>query len=153
MKEAMHWQAISGDGTIRCDLCPNRCIISQGRTGLCRVRRNENGRLISDNYGQVSSEAIDPVEKKPLYHFHTGGLLLSVGTYGCNLSCMFCQNWHISQLVPGCKQMSPEALVKLALEKRKKYPNLVGIAYTYNEPVIWYEFVRSVQKCLQCWLE
>jgi pyruvate formate lyase activating enzyme len=66
-----------------------------------------------------------------------------VGTYGCNLSCMFCQNWHISQLVPGCKQMSPEALVKLALEKRKKYPNLVGIAYTYNEPVIWYEFVRE----------
>ncbi|HHW18342.1 MAG TPA: AmmeMemoRadiSam system radical SAM enzyme [Firmicutes bacterium] len=140
MKEARYWEVLS-DGKVRCTLCPNTCVILPGGQGVCRVRENREGKLYSRAYGRVTSIGLDPVEKKPLYHFHPGGLVFSIGTYGCNFSCEFCQNWHISQMNPEYTMLSPDDVVKLALGHRKRYENTVGIAYTYNEPTVWWEFV------------
>jgi pyruvate formate lyase activating enzyme len=96
------------------------------------------GRIISENYGAVTSLAIDPVEKKPLYHYMPGSGVLSVGTFGCNLSCVFCQNWEISQRPARFRSFTPEELTNLAESVREQS---VGIAYTYSEPFVWYEFV------------
>jgi pyruvate formate lyase activating enzyme len=142
LKEALHWEALS-QGNVRCYLCPNTCVILPGKQGICRVRENREGRLYSVNYGQVASLGLDPVEKKPLFHFHPGGLVLSIGTYGCNFTCRFCQNWQISQMSPSCTMLTPGQIVKLCLSEQKRYPNTVGIAYTYNEPTVWYEFVSE----------
>ncbi len=126
---------------VECTLCPHRCKISAGATGLCRVRENKDGVLYSKNYALVSSLGLDHVEKKPLYHFYPGSNILSIGTFGCNLSCSFCQNWRISQEEPELKFINPEEIVKLAREK-----NAVGIAYTYSEPSVWFEYVRDTAK-------
>jgi pyruvate formate lyase activating enzyme len=101
------------------------------------VRQNVEGSLRSLNYGRVSSVHWDPIEKKPLFHFHPGSLILSLGTIGCNLACSFCQNWTISQEQAGTQRMPPEQAVRLALSEAGN----IGISYTYNEPFIWYEFV------------
>lgn len=128
---------------INCNLCPHLCNISEGKTGLCKVRRNVAGNLVSDNYGKLTSLGIDPIEKKPLYHFYPGSKILSAGSWGCNFKCSFCQNWSISQEVPKLvsddakKVITPQQLVKRALE----IPNNIGIAYTYNEPIVWYEYM------------
>lgn len=140
MKEALHWES-GKEGVVRCRLCPHGCSIEPGKTGICGVRQNHEGRLYSENYGKVTSIGLDPVEKKPLFHFHPGGLLLSIGTYGCNLKCKFCQNWQISQMKPPYYVYTSEEIVEIALLQQKTYPNCVGIAYTYNEPTVWYEFV------------
>lgn len=140
MKEARFWEQLS-DKKVRCNLCPNTCVILPGQQGVCRVRENRDGRLYTINYGQVTSLGLDPVEKKPLFHFEPGGLVLSLGTYGCNFSCVFCQNWQISQMRPRYTMMTPEEVVRAALSQRKRYKNTVGIAYTYNEPTVWFEFV------------
>ena len=102
------------DGTVKCVLCPNYCIISDGRTGTCRVRTNREGTLEADSYGEVVSMAIDPVEKKPLYHFHPGKPSLSVGPNGCNFRCGFCQNANISQETAATSHVGPEALAQFA---------------------------------------
>jgi pyruvate formate lyase activating enzyme len=98
------------------------------------------GRIIPRTYGAVTSMSIDPIEKKPLYHFMPGAGILSVGTYGCNLSCKFCQNWEISQREAGHRQLTPEELARLAESTRGQS---VGVAYTYSEPLVWYEFVHD----------
>ena len=85
------------DNKVKCTLCPHNCIIQENKEGICKVRKNESGKLISQNYGVVSSIGFDPVEKKPLYHFYPGSEILSIGSLGCNLKCKFCQNWQISQ--------------------------------------------------------
>ena len=126
-----------------CDICPHGCVLAPGQTGRCRARSNRDGVIISDNYGIVTALALDPIEKKPLYHFHPGSRILSVGSFGCNMHCPFCQNSHISMIgmsaiKPG-HAMKPEELVEAALSERKK--GNIGIAYTYNEPLIGYEFV------------
>lgn len=146
MKTASHYE--KKDGNVQCFLCPHHCIIKPGKVGLCQVRRNENGILMSLNYGMVSSAHMDPIEKKPLYNFYPGYDILSLGTLGCNLSCSFCQNWQISQLprekidnyfMRMSDEMTPSQVGQMA-EKYGKQGS-IGIAYTYNEPSIWYEFV------------
>nr|WP_273702380.1 MULTISPECIES: AmmeMemoRadiSam system radical SAM enzyme [Tepidanaerobacter] len=142
MKEAMYYRK-NVDGSVECVLCPHNCIISEGHTGICRVRRNIGGILYSENYAQVSSWGMDPVEKKPLYHFYPGNVIFSVGSIGCNFKCKFCQNWQIAQStdVP-TQEVNPEDLVAIAKGQRKN----IGIAYTYNEPTIWYEYVLECAK-------
>ena len=127
---------------IECQLCPHFCKIAEGRTGICGVRKNNGKEIELTTYGVISGYSLDPVEKKPLYHFFPGYNILSIGSYGCNMRCDFCQNYHISQSVPDSsrKNMSPEDLVNAALTADKN----IGIAFTYNEPMIWFEFIRDV---------
>lgn len=138
MKEALFYKE-SGGGKVQCLLCPHFCLIAEGKTGFCGVRTHKGGRLYALNYGRVSSIALDPIEKKPLYHFHPGAFILSLGTVGCNLSCLFCQNWSISKEVQTpTEPMRPEEVVARA-ERLRSF----GIAYTYNEPFMWYEFIKE----------
>jgi pyruvate formate lyase activating enzyme len=128
-----------GSDRLTCLLCPHLCHIRQGERGVCGVRENTGDEISLTTYGVISGYALDPIEKKPLYHFYPGKYILSVGSYGCNLKCDFCQNYHISQHIDedGSYRLSPEELVRLAVEASDN----IGIAYTYNEPVIWYEYV------------
>lgn len=139
-QEARYYERLP-DGATRCRLCPHHCRIKPGEAGLCRVRRNEAGRLVSLIYGQVTSVAVDPIEKKPLYHFYPGTGILSLGTAGCNFSCLFCQNWQISQSLAPTSALPPEEAVRQA-----QATGSVGIAYTYNEPSIWFEYVLATAR-------
>ncbi|MBI4845843.1 MAG: AmmeMemoRadiSam system radical SAM enzyme [Candidatus Omnitrophica bacterium] len=141
MKEALYYRIHKADA-VQCVLCPHNCLIAEGNTGFCQARKNVAGKLYSLIYGKTSGIALDPIEKKPLYHYHQGESILSLGTGGCNLKCQFCQNWHISQnLDVYLKDISSEEIVKEALRLKT-----FGIAYTYNEPFIWYEFVLETAK-------
>lgn len=133
---AEYWQAEKE--RVRCLLCPHRCLIAPNKTGKCLGRRNLGGKLIAENYGEVVSWAVDPVEKKPLYHFYPGEEIFSVATYGCNLTCPFCQNWEISQQQVPTSYISPEELVRMVREA-----GLRLVSYTYTEPLIWFEYVRD----------
>lgn len=137
MKEALFFERTE-NGMVHCFLCPHHCRIAPGRAGTCRVRKNIDGTLYSANYAKVSSWGMDPIEKKPLYHFFPGSWIFSVGSFGCNFRCKFCQNWQIAQLteVP-TEEISAEELVNVASRQKDN----IGIAYTYNEPTIWYEYV------------
>ena len=138
---AKYYQKEAGN-FIRCRLCPHNCKIADSKTGICKVRKNINGKLYSLNYGKVSSLGLDPVEKKPLYHFYPGSEVLSVGSWGCNMSCVFCQNWQISQQKPQIlKDYQPEDIVQLALEK-----DVNLLAYTYSEPTVFYEYMLETAK-------
>jgi pyruvate formate lyase activating enzyme len=124
-----------------CLLCPHFCKIAVGKTGICGVRKNTGERIELLTYGVLSGYSSDPVEKKPLYHFFPGQNILSIGSYGCNMRCDFCQNFNISQKIPDSliPETTPEKIVKAALSAE----NNTGIAFTYNEPVIWFEFMRD----------
>ena len=126
-----------------CSLCPHHCQLEPGQSGLCQARRNKNGKIICDNYGRLAALALDPIEKKPLRRFYPGNWILSVGSYGCNLRCPFCQNYKIS--MEGKKSetifLSPKDLVKRAMNLTEKARGNLGIAFTYNEPLIGYEYV------------
>lgn len=142
MQEACFWD-VEQDENVRCRLCPHQCLIPEGHIGICRVRINKKGKLYSLVYGHVSGLHVDPVEKKPLYHFFPGGQILSVGTKGCTLHCSFCQNHTLSQ---GYWEVSPERHVMtpaLLAEKASIIGGNIGIAYTYNEPVVFYEFMMD----------
>ncbi|MBN2190525.1 MAG: AmmeMemoRadiSam system radical SAM enzyme [Candidatus Aureabacteria bacterium] len=130
------------NGELSCGLCPHNCRLPEGSLGICGTRRNSGGQLFSLIYGCVSSLGVDPIEKKPLYHFYPGSRILSAGTVGCNFRCSFCQNWEISQntYFP-CRFVEPRALVSSAEEQKS-----IGIAYTYSEPLIWYEYVSDCAK-------
>lgn len=130
---------------VKCMLCPHHCIISEGRYGLCRVRTNIGGTLKTINYGEITSLGNDPLEKKPLYHFKPGKNIISIGSFGCNFTCSFCQNYSISQYLPESEYMSPEGIIDIAAETRDN----TGIAFTYNEPSIWYEYVYETSKKLK----
>ena len=127
-----------------CELCFHHCALDDGQTGLCRARACQDGKIISLNYGKLTSLALDPIEKKPLRRFHPGSLILSVGSFGCNLRCPFCQNHEISMAgdsgIPTV-EVSPEQLAAQAAEL-VPHGN-IGVAYTYNEPLIGYEYVRD----------
>ncbi len=127
------------EGNVVCSLCPKTCKIANGSFGACGVRGNKGGRGIIPFYGFVSALAVDPIEKKPLYHFKSGTKILSLGFAGCNLRCPFCQNWHISQNtdIPG-EQITPGEIVSAALKH-----NTPSIAYTYSEPLIHIEFLLA----------
>src|SRR3989338_420087 len=114
MHEALFYEVLPS-GKVHCLLCPQSCIIADGKVGFCRVRKNIGGKLYSLIYEQATSIALDPVEKKPLYHFHPGEFILSVGTKGCNLACLFCQNWTISKnLDAATESVTSEFLIKRA---------------------------------------
>lgn len=125
---------------LRCQLCPHYCIIPENERGTCNVRRNSGGELISENYGQITGLAVDPVEKKPLYHFFPGTGILSIGSFGCNMSCSFCQNSHISQATAD-NSVSLKAYSCGEIIEAAEAMNQSMIAYTYNEPVVFYEFM------------
>ena len=133
-----------------CNVCFRHCRILEGQVGFCGARTCKNGTIVPENYGRVTSLALDPIEKKPLYHFHPGSNILSVGSYGCNLRCPFCQNhsisWseHAMEYRQRAEVFSPEELVSAALRCR----NLrnIGLAFTYNEPLVGFEFVRDTAK-------
>lgn len=130
--------------TAKCEVCPHGCTLSEGQYGLCRARLNEGGRVIPASYGMITSMALDPIEKKPLYHFTPGSMILSVGSFGCNLSCGFCQNHEISMAGKTGSQAAEVSPVELAARAKSLVPRgNIGIAYTYNEPLINFEYVRD----------
>jgi len=142
-REAKFWNSLSNK-KVQCNLCSHSCRINEGQTGICKVRKNENGQLYTLIYGSCSSISSDPIEKKPLYHFHPGTNAFSLGTVGCNFKCLHCQNYGISTASPDysyMREITPEDTVKLA-----KQNNCQGIAYTYNEPTIWHEFTFESAK-------
>lgn len=126
-----------------CTICPRRCDLAEGQTGFCRARKNECGKIVCENYGRVTSLALDPVEKKPFARFYPGSYILSVGSYGCNLRCPFCQNYEISMADRTVRtiKVTPEALTEEALALRDR--GNIGLAFTYNEPLVGFEFVRD----------
>jgi len=128
---------------IKCGLCPHSCCISEGFKGKCGVRANRDGVLYAESYGKVTSIALDPIEKKPLYMFMPGKKIVSVGSYGCNFKCPFCQNYGISLEYEnvGFKYMTPELVTEIALSYVPD--DNIGVAYTYNEPFVGYEFVKN----------
>ena len=141
-----------------CPVCPHRCAIPEGKTGRCRARGNRNGTVVPLNYGVATSLALDPIEKKPLRRFYPGSRILSFGSYGCNLNCPFCQNWEIS-MSDGSEYVrdrdgkaaehtiTPEALTDMALQLCSR--GNIGVAFTYNEPMIAYEYVLDTAKLLK----
>lgn len=133
-------------GTVKCGICQRRCVVASGQKGICKTRFNDKGQLKSLIYGKVSSVAVDPIEKKPLFHFYPGTQVFSLGTIGCNFHCLHCQNWGISTAEPDAddeqlRSLSPEMSVTLA----KRY-GCGGIAWTYNEPAIWLEHTLDSAK-------
>ena len=132
------------NGRVECQLCPHHCRIAEGKTGVCKSRRNQGGVLFSDVYGKPCALAIDPIEKKPLYHFHPGTTCLSIACTGCNFRCLNCQNHDISQVFPEqveCYDLSPEDVVSLCEKHHQP-----GIAYTYTEPLTYIEYVMDTAR-------
>ena len=139
----MKYQTIVKD-KVQCKICPRECILSENQSGFCLVRKNVNNNIILETYGYNTGLAIDPIEKKPLYHFYPKSKVLSFGTYGCNMGCLFCQNHHISKVkipVERCNKVSPEQIVEIA----KKY-DCKSVAFTYNDPVIFFEYAIDTAK-------
>jgi pyruvate formate lyase activating enzyme len=145
MREAMLYERIE-DNRVRCHLCAHRCIIADGDRGICQVRENEGGTLYTDVYGKVIARHIDPIEKKPLYHFYPGSIVYSIATAGCNFRCQWCQNADISQMpreqgiIPG-EELRPEQIVAAA-----RRMGCQSIAYTYTEPTIFFEYAYDTSK-------
>lgn len=134
------------DGKVKCKLCSHRCTIKDGKRGICKVRENRGGKLYTLNYGLASSVTPDPIEKKPLYHFYPGTSVFSLGTVSCNFRCLHCQNYSISQ-APLDESMGylveypPQKTIELA-----KHYDCQGVAWTYNEPTIWFEYTYDTSK-------
>ena len=156
MKEALYYESLEGD-SVRCRLCPHNCLIHSGRVGICYVRQNIDGKLFALAYGRTSATHLDPIEKKPLYRFRPGSLIYSISSVGCNLGCPYCQNWEIAhprdafphknprQVVETMTTpLEPEQAVAQALSMRDQ--GNIGIAYTYNEPLIGWEYVRDTAR-------
>ncbi len=143
--EALFYEKNS-DGTVKCNLCPHHCLVKPNYYGACRVRKNIEGVLYSTSYGLTCSIRFDPVEKKPLYHYYPGKDIFSVGGFGCNLHCVFCQNYHISQIndieLSTRDIITPTEITKLY----KKERNNCGFSFTYNEPTVNYEFIYETAK-------
>ena len=130
-----------------CPICPKQCALDEGQLGFCRARSNRGDEIIAENYGRVTSLALDPIEKKPLRRFYPGSKILSVGSYGCNMNCGYCQNCEIARADADSvewEEFTPEALVALAEQTRTK--GNIGIAFTYNEPLVGYEFVLDTAR-------
>ena len=148
MKEALLYEKLE-DNKVKCNVCGHRCVIKEGKRGICRVRENRSGSLYTLNYGKAVAVHVDPIEKKPLYHFMPGTKAYSFGTQGCNMHCTWCQNWQISQSpdagesVSG-RNISPEEMVEGALDH-----SCQSIAYTYTEPTIFLEYALDTMKLAQ----
>ncbi len=139
-RAAKYWRAYegrrAGKKAVICELCPHRCVLEEDDVGRCGARANRAGQVVALYYGRASSLSLDPIEKKPLYHFYPGREILSIGSVGCNLECFFCQNWEIAHEVARTEEVTPAQLVALA----RRYDS-IGIAYTYNEPLMNIEFL------------
>lgn len=139
MKEA-RWYSKLNDKNVQCKLCPHFCLIKDNELGKCLVRKNLKGKLYSLVYNKPIATAMDPIEKKPLYHFLPGSKVFSLGTVGCNFKCQFCQNWQLSRSKDvAVKTLTPEEVVKSAIKNKCK-----SIAYTYNDPVVFLEYVIDI---------
>ena len=142
------WQTQFHDGTnrARCELCPRRCVLKPGQRGFCFVRSNHDGLIVSDTYGRSSGFAVDPVEKKPLNHFHPGSSVLSFGTAGCNSGCRFCQNWDIAKARSFERlgvEASPEKIAQVAADR-----GIDSVAFTYNDPIVFAEYaIDTAEAC------
>lgn len=150
MHPAVFWNAAK-NGAVNCELCPQNCKIPKNSTGFCGIRKNLNGSLYASGYGRISAAALDPVEKKPLYMFHPGKRVLSIGGFGCNLRCPFCQNCEISmeykERWQDAEYFFPQDILRLA--RKTVSDGNIGIAYTYNEPLIGYEFLYDCAKLVR----
>ncbi len=144
IKEAQFYEQFK-DGRIKCFLCPHGCEISHNMVGKCRVRKNSSKGLITLNYGKITAHNMDPIEKKPLYHFYPGKNIFSIGSFGCNLKCSFCQNYNIAHGNPECIEAMPEKVAEIS----SRQIDNIGVAYTYNEPSVWYEFVLDTAKLVR----
>jgi pyruvate formate lyase activating enzyme len=142
MKEALYWSKQHGNA-VRCNLCPNFCLIKEGCFGSCRSRKNVSGVLVAVNYSRTVSLQMDPIEKKPLYHYYPGSQILSLGANSCNLHCDFCQNYEISQADCPTQVLAPEELLDILLRK-----GLQQVAFTYTEPFTWFEYILDCGKLL-----
>jgi len=148
--EALFWEVIDDEKKIvQCNLCPHRCKLRDGKYGICGVRKNEGGKLYTYTYGSLVAMALDPVEKKPLYHFYPGHKTLTIATPGCNFKCLGCQNWEISQVSPEDTErepvfsqlVEPSIIVEKALEVGAK-----SISFSYTEPTIYFEYMLDISK-------
>ncbi|MBL4931173.1 AmmeMemoRadiSam system radical SAM enzyme [Clostridium paridis] len=142
-KEAMFYEKL--DDKIHCYLCPHNCVIENGHIGKCNVRKHEDGVLYTLNYGEITSASLDSIEKKPLNYFKPNTQIFSVGSFGCNFTCEFCQNYSISQSVANSDYVPPENLIEAVVTTK----NNIGLAFTYNEPSIWYEYMYDTSKLLK----
>lgn len=146
MREAFLYSRLD-DGTIRCELCAHHCRIGEGARGFCRVRENRSGTLVTLSYDHVVATAVDPIEKKPLYHFHPGSRTFSLATVGCNFTCRFCQNHHISQYLKDSEPLPPgEAIAPLLLVDRAKREGCASVSFTYTEPTVFAELAYDVSR-------
>ena len=143
LTEALYYQKL-GSKNVQCHLCPRNCFIPPGKRGFCQVRENQNGTLYALSFGKLVSIHIDPIEKKPLFHYLPGRSAFSIATAGCNLRCKFCQNWEISQKTP--EEVSYEYIEPAELIKKAQASGSTVIAYTYTEPVIFYEYMLQTAK-------
>ncbi|MFQ5835788.1 MAG: AmmeMemoRadiSam system radical SAM enzyme, partial [bacterium] len=148
MHEAMFYEELE-DGKVICQLCPYYCRIGDGKRGTCGVRENQEGKLYSLVYGKVVSLAIDPIEKKPLYHFYPGSDAFSLATVGCNLRCLNCQNYSISQLPRGRGEIEGRDYTPESIVSQAKRSGCKSIAYTYTEPTIFFEFAYDTSRLAQ----
>ncbi|MCD6380313.1 AmmeMemoRadiSam system radical SAM enzyme [bacterium] len=136
--EALYYSK-SDKNVVECHLCPHECVIGEGKEGMCRVRENRGGKLYALSYGKTVTVNLDPIEKKPLFHFMPGAQIVSIGPNGCTFTCKNCQNWNISQESVPTKDISPRELVELAEREHS-----VGVAFTYTEPLVWFEYLMDV---------
>jgi pyruvate formate lyase activating enzyme len=141
MREALQYRK-NDDGTVTCSLCNHRCTIRDEKHGICGVRRNRKGTLFAETFGLVSAEAVDPIEKKPLFHYLPGTYSYSLGGVGCNFHCGHCQNWHISRANPDNGHL--RAIAPAEGVQRAKTGNCASISWTYNEPTIWHEYTLDM---------
>lgn len=139
----MKYQNTLKDNIVQCTICPRNCKLKEGQAGFCQIRKNIGGEVVMTSYGYNTGLSVDPIEKKPLYHFYPNTKVLSFGTLGCNMGCMFCQNWHISKSKadPRINHTEPEKIVSLAKELGCK-----SVAFTYNDPVIFFEYAVDTAK-------
>ena len=143
MQEALYYVKRDKNRVV-CGLCPHECVIADGKRGICGVRENISGSLYALTYARVASAQMDPIEKKPLYHFHPGSAILSLGSVGCNFSCGFCQNWSlVTSPIP-----RTECTAIDVVDLTKKHAS-IGVAYTYNEALIWYEFLMDAGRAVK----
>lgn len=145
-REAKHYLK-KNEKAVKCLLCPHGCEIQEGQSGKCLVRGNKGGKLYATTYGRFSVLHLDPIEKKPLFHFYPTYNILSIGGVGCNLSCRFCQNWELVEGIVPIKRISSREIVDIAVELKSR--GNIGIAFTYNEPTIWFEFIEDTAKLVK----
>lgn len=143
MQEARFYK-VNKNSQVKCLLCPHLCEINEGSKGLCNTRINISGKLYCSTYGKLTAISLDPIEKKPFYHFHPHKMVLSLGSFGCNFKCDFCQNFRISHDWETLNENFIKSKTEAVISEALKHENNFGIAYTYNEPFTWYEFMYDV---------